>query len=161
MTTSIPPNVARHVRSGLVISDPGASPISAETRMKYALDRLAKAGESLEVGDHDAAAMWSESALMIAFEAWLMKNRLKLATSARSHAAMADFVGWLSQRAGAGVDVWELHELVESRGRIMYHPWDAATTRDVAERAVAVAKVAVGVLAAFPPLRPQGAGRRG
>jgi HAMP domain-containing protein len=161
MTTNIPPNVARHVRSRLVIFDPGASPISAETRMQYALDRLARAGESLEAGDHDAAAMWSESALMVAFEAWLMKNRLKLATSEQSHAAMADFVGWLAQRAGAQVDVWELHELVESRGRIMDHPWDSATTREAAERAVSVAGVAVPILAAFPPLRPPGEEGRG
>jgi hypothetical protein len=36
---------------------------------------------------------------------------------------MADFIGWLGQRAGLELNVWNLHELVESRSRIMYEPW--------------------------------------
>ncbi|HEX7591390.1 MAG TPA: hypothetical protein VF375_05510 [Candidatus Limnocylindrales bacterium] len=91
---------------------------------------------------------------MIAFEAWLMRYRLKLSTSERSHAAMADFVGWLAQRDGRQVGIWELHDLVESRSRIMYQPWDSAMTGERAERSVSLADMAVAVLAAFPPLQP-------
>ncbi len=154
MTVNIPTNVARHIRSGLVVTDAGASRTSAETRMHFAEARLVKAEQAHVADDHEAAAMWAESAVMIAFEAWLMHCHLKLATSERSHAAMADFVGWLGQRAGVDVNVWELHELVESRGRIMYQPWDSTMTGARAAKALSLARIAVGVLAAFPPLQP-------
>ena len=69
---------------------------------------------------------------------------------------MADFVGWLGQRAGLELNVWNLHELVESRSRIMYEPWDSTMTRERAAKALSLARMAVGILAAFPSLQPSG-----
>jgi hypothetical protein len=156
---NIPANVTRHFKSQLVIEDVGASRTSAETRMGYVVARMRKVEAYIANGDYEAAATFSEAAVMIAFEAWLMYNRLKLSSSEGSHRAMADIVGWLAKRSGELIETWELHDLVEGREAILYRPWDTASGQDYAEKARTVAAAAVRVLAALPLLREEGSVR--
>ena len=82
-----PDSVTRHFRSGLIIDDTGASPVSAEVRMAYAAARVAKARKYLVNGDYEGTDTFCESAVVIAFEAWLMHHRLKFSTIFNSRAS--------------------------------------------------------------------------
>ena len=148
-----PDSVTRHFRSGLIIADTGASPVSAEVRMTYATARVAKARKYLVNGDYEGADTFCESAVVIAFEAWLMHHRLKFSTSFNSHQATADIAAWLMERSGHKIDTWAMHDLVSGRQAIMYRPWSVSTNTDDTSMAVALAADVVALLSTLPPIK--------
>ncbi len=149
---NIPDSVARHVRSGTVIADVSANAETAKRRMSAADGQLTKARNYIANEDWEATAVFAESALMVAFEAYLMGVKLKLGTTAGSHQAMADITAYLARRAGVAVEPYQLHDVVDARDAILYHPWDLVAQRELAESAVDVVAKAVAVLKPFPPL---------
>jgi len=151
---NIPDSMARHVRLRTVIADISANLETARRRMSAANGQLTKARNYLAKEDWEASAIFAESALMVAFEAYLMGVKLKLGTTAGSHQAMADITAYLARRAGVAVEPYQLHDVVDARGAILYHPWDLVAQRELAESAVDVAAKAVAVLKPFPPLAP-------
>jgi len=74
---NIPDSMARHVRSRTVIADISANPETARRRMSAANGQLTKARNYLAKEDWEASAIFAESALMVAFEAYLMGVKLK------------------------------------------------------------------------------------
>ncbi len=151
---NIPDSIARHVRSRTVIADVSANAETARRRMSAANGQLTKARKYLAKEDWEASAIFAESTLMVAFEAYLMGVKLKLGTTAGSHQAMADITAYLARRAGVAVEPYQLHDVVDARSAILYHPWDLVAQRELAESAVDVAAKAVAVLMSYPPLAP-------
>jgi len=147
-----PESVGRHIRSRTVVADISANPETARRRMSAANGQLTKARNYLAKEDWEASAIFAESALMVAFEAYLMGVKLKFGTTAGSHHAMADITAHLARRAGVAVEPFQLHDVVDARGAILYHPWDLVAQRALAESAVDVAAKAVAVLKPFPSL---------
>lgn len=136
---NIPDSVARHVRSRTIIADVAANAETARRRMSAATGQLTKARNYLAKEDWEAAAIFAESALMVAFEAYLMGVKLKLGTTAGSHQAMADITAYLARRAGVAVEPYQLHDVVDARGALLYQPWDLVAQRELAESTVDVA----------------------
>jgi hypothetical protein len=67
---------------------------------------------------------------------------------------MADITAYLARRAEVAVEPYQLHDVVDARGALLYQPWDLVAQRALAESTVDVAARAVAVLMLFPPLAP-------
>jgi hypothetical protein len=152
---NIPTTVAKHIKNGLIVTDSGTSAVSAETRMTYATERIEKAKKYLESEDFEGAGTFCESAIVIAFEAWLMYNHLKFTTSEGSHKAAIDFIVWLAKRENISIEPSALYDLVANRQRILYNPWDIKTNQESVQKWVDLATVVVEMLVKFPKIKDE------